>query len=312
MRLLTENGKESLAFGGQALMEGVMMRSPNHIIMCVRQPNNTLLTKVEKINPLAKRYRILGVPFLRGIVALFETFYLGVKGLYFSANAVLEEEEQFTSKEFVVVLGIALALTSVFIVVPFFIVTLLNLSGIFFNIAEAILRLSLFLLYLMLVSRWNEFERVLQYHGAEHKTINAYEAGADLNIENVRNFSRRHPRCGTSFLFIVIIVSILLFSIIPDLGLIVRLGYRLLLIPVIGAISYELLRLSDRYKNSKIVRIVTLPGLAFQNLTTKEPTDEMIEVAVTALERTKQLAISGKSPELQGRKDTKPENTFAQ
>ncbi len=150
----------------------------------------------------------------------------------------------------------------------------------------------LFLLYLASVAMWGEFKRILQYHGAEHKTINAYEAGVALDVANVKRFSRLHPRCGTSFIFIVVLVSILLFSIIPDLGFTARLAYRLLLIPAIGAISYELLKLSDRYKNSIVTRILTLPGLTIQRLTTREPDNDMIEVAVKAVKEANRLTSS--------------------
>lgn len=294
MQLVAQGREEhSLAFGGQALVEGVMMRSRTHAVMCVRQPNDEILTHIEEIDALAGRYWILGLPFLRGIVALLETLYLGVKGVYFSANAVLEEEEEkFTYKEFVVVLALALVLASFFFIVPFLLTTLFGLAGVVFNVVEALVRLSMFLLYLSVVALWGEFKRVLQYHGAEHKTINAYEAGAALNVESVRRFSRLHPRCGTSFIFIVVIVSILLFSIMPNLGFFVRLAYRVLLIPVIGAVSYELLKLSGRYRDSIVMRVLTLPGLAFQRLTTREPDDAMLEVAIRAVEEVRGLSGS--------------------
>jgi len=285
--------ESSLAFGGQALIEGVMMRSRTHVVMCVRDPNNKILTNIEKIDSLSERHKILGLPFLRGIIALLETFYLGVKGVYFSANAVLEEEEEkFTYKELTIVFAMALVLASFFFIVPFLLTNLFGLTGVLFNIVEAIVRLAMFLLYLSLVAMWGEFKRILQYHGAEHKTINAYEAGAALKVANVKKFSRLHPRCGTSFIFIVLIVSILLFSIMPDLGFFARLAYRVLLIPVIGAISYELLKLSGRYKNSMITRILTMPGLAFQRLTTREPDDNMMEVAIRAVEEVSRLSGS--------------------
>jgi uncharacterized protein YqhQ len=283
----------SLAFGGQALIEGVMMRSRTHMVMCVRKTNNEILTNVEGINSLCERYRVLGLPFLRGIVALCETLYLGFKGLFFSANVVAEEEGvKLTYKELTVVGAMTLGLISFFFVVPFLLTSLLNLTGVFFNIVEAIIRLTIFVLYLVLVSMWGEFKRVLQYHGAEHKTINAYEAGVPLDVAEVKNYSRLHPRCGTSFLFITVIVSIVLFSVMPDWGFAVRLAYRLLLIPVIGSISYELLRLSGRYRNSIVMRIFTLPGLAFQRLTTREPSEDMIEVAVKAVEEVNKLSSS--------------------
>ncbi|UCE43450.1 MAG: DUF1385 domain-containing protein [Candidatus Bathyarchaeota archaeon] len=291
--LLAEGGdKPSLAFGGQALIEGVMMRSSAHLVICVRQPDTTILTHTEEITSLTKSHKLLGLPLVRGIISLFETFYLGIKGIYFSANAVLDEEEKFTYKELAVALALALGLTSLFIIIPFLLTTLLIPKGVLFNIIEAIIRLTLFFLYLTLVASWGEFRRILQYHGAEHKTINAHEAGVILNIENVKEFPRLHPRCGTSFIFIVIIISILLFSLIPNIGLAPRLAYRMLLIPVIGAISYELLKLSGRYRNSPVTRILTMPGLAFQRLTTREPDDDMIEVALKAVKEVKRLDSS--------------------
>lgn len=270
-----------------------MIRSRTHMVMCVRKPNNEILTNVERINPLSERYKVLGVPFLRGIVALFEALYLGFKGLYFSANAFVEEEGgKFTYKEFAVVIAMALGLVSFFVVVPFLLTTLFNLTGVIFNIVEAMLRLAIFILYLALVAMWGEFRRVLMYHGAEHKAINAHEAGVPLDVANVKKYSRLHPRCGTSLLFIIVIVSIVLFSIMPNLGFFGNLAYRVLLIPVIGGISYELLRLSGRYRDSIVTRIFTLPGLAFQRLATKEPSDDMIEVAVKAVEEVSKLSGS--------------------
>ncbi|NIO36756.1 DUF1385 domain-containing protein [Candidatus Bathyarchaeota archaeon] len=294
MKLFAQERKEdSLAFGGQALIEGVMMRSRNHLVMCVREPNSEISTSTEKIDSLTKRYRILGLPFLRGIIALFETFYFGLKGIYFSANTVLGEEEEFTNKEFAVAVVTAVLFASFFIVAPLLLTQLLNLKGLVFNIVEAVVRLSMFLLYLTLIAMWSEFKRVLQYHGAEHKTINAYEADVTLNVPNVKKFSRLHPRCGTSFIFIVLLVSIVFFSIMSNPGFVARLAYRLLLIPVIGAISYELLKLSGRYRGSIVMKILTIPGLAFQRLTTREPSDDMIEVAIKALEEAKRLDDAG-------------------
>ena len=273
----------SLAFGGQAVIEGVMIRSRRHMVICMRKQNGEILTKTEEINSLSQRHRILRLPFIRGILALLETLYLGVKGLFLSANAVLEEEdEKFTYKEMAVTILLTLALSSFFIVVPFLLTTLLKLTGVLFNIVEAVVRLTIFLVYLKLISLWSELRRVFQYHGAEHKAINAYEAGVDLNLTNARKFSRLHPRCGTSFLFIVLLVSILLFSIMPDLGFFARLAYRVILIPVLGALSYEILKFSDRHRDSRIMRILVAPGLAFQRLTTREPDDDMISVALEA------------------------------
>jgi uncharacterized protein YqhQ len=282
--------EQSLAFGGQALIEGIMIRSRTHMVMCVRQTEDQILTHAVQIRPASERHWALGLPFLRGIVALFENLYLGVKGIYFSVNAVLEEEEEeFTWKEWAVVIVLTLALSSLFFVLPFLLTSLFHFTGVLFNVVEAVVRIAIFLLYISLVATWGEFRRVLQYHGAEHKTINALEAGEALEVESVKRFSRLHPRCGTSFIFIVVLVSILLFSVMPSSSFFVRLAYRVVLIPVIGAVSYELLRLSGKYRKSIIMRALTAPGMAFQRLTTREPDDDMLEVAIKAVEEVNRL-----------------------
>jgi len=289
----------SLAFGGQAVMEGVMMRSRRHMVICVRKPSKEIATNIEEINPLSEKHKVLGIPFLRGIVAMCESLYLGFKGLIFSANTALEgltpegeEPLKFSYKEFAFVAVGVVGITALFLLLPFLVATWLNVTGILFNIIEAIIRLTMFILYLAVISMWGEFKRILMYHGAEHKAINAYEAGVPMDVENVRRYSRLHPRCGTSFLFIVLIVSIVLFSIMPNLGFYYRIAYRIALIPVIAGISYELLRLSDKYKDSPITRVFVAPGLAFQRLTTKEPTDDMLEVSVKAVTEVNKLISS--------------------
>jgi len=226
---LTAKGKEepSLAFGGQAVVEGVMIRSKKHMVVCVRQPNDEILTKTEEIKSLSDKYKILGLPFLRGIVALIETLYIGIKGIYFSANATLEEEEKLNPKE--IALAVILALTlSIFLfsIIPFFLTNLLKLGGVVFILVESVIRLVILLLYLVSMSLVGEFRRIFQYHGAEHTAINAYEAGVELNVENAKKYSRFHPRCGTSFLLIVTVISIVLFSIMPNLGFFMRLAYH--------------------------------------------------------------------------------------
>jgi len=292
MKLDTKEKEEpSLAFGGQAVIEGVMIRSKKHMVTCVRQPNDEIVTNVEEIRSVSERHKVLRLPFLRGIVALFETLYIGVKGLYFSANASLEEEEKINPKEIVLAVVVALALAIfLFSVLPFLLTTPLGLGGVVFNVAEGVIRLAILVLYLASISLVGEFKRVFQYHGAEHTAINAYEAGAELNVSNAKEFSRFHPRCGTSFIFIVALISILFFSIMPDSGFFMRLTYRVLLIPVIAAVSYEVLKLSDRYKKSKIMKVLLAPGLGLQYLTTRKPDEKMIEVALEAVKKVNSLA----------------------
>ena len=292
----TNKGKkeQSLAFGGQAVMEGVMIRSKDHLVVCVRQPNNEIVTKTEELHSLSEKYSFLKLPFLRGILALFETLYSGIKGIYFSANAAFgddDEEESLNPKEIAVVVAVAICLSILlFSVTPFFLTSLLNFGGgVLFNIVEGIVRLSFLLAYLAAVSLVGDFKRIFQYHGAEHTAINAYESGVELNVENAIKYSRFHARCGTSFLLVVTLISILFFSIMPSSTYLVRLAYRVLLIPVISAVSYELLKLSDRYRDSPIMKILVAPGLALQHLTTRKPDDEMIEVAIKAVKEVESL-----------------------
>jgi uncharacterized protein YqhQ len=296
MNIAAKEKKEpSLAFGGQAVMEGVMMRSKNHMVVCVRQPNKEIVTKKEILHTLSEKYRFLKLPFIRGILALFETLYSGMKGIYFSANAAFgedeNEEEVLSTVEILIVIIVAIGLSVlIFSVTPFFLTSLFNFGGgILFNIVEGIVRLSFLLVYLVLVSLFGDFKRIFQYHGAEHTAINAYEAGVELNVENARKYSRFHSRCGTSFLLIVTLISILFFSIMPSGDFLLRLSYRIVLIPAISAVSYEVLKLSDKYRNSAIMKILVAPGLALQRLTTKPPSDDMLEVAIKAVKEVESL-----------------------
>ena len=266
------------------------------MVMCVRKPSKEIATNIEAINPLGERHKALGVPFIRGIVGMAESLYLGIKGIIFSANTALEgltpEDEdpmKLSYKELVFVALGVIGITAVFLLLPYLVATWLNVTGLIFNVIEAIIRLSMFVLYLSAISMWSEFKRILMYHGAEHKAINAHEAGVPMDVEHVKLYSRLHPRCGTSFLFIVVIVTIVLYSIMPNLGFYINLSYRLALIPVIAGIAYELLRLSGKYKDSPVMKVLVAPGLLFQRLTTKEPTDDMLEVSIKAVTETIQL-----------------------
>lgn len=283
--------EQSLAYGGQALIEGVMMRSGPHMVMCVRQPDGSIGTSTLTVRSLT-RHPVLGLPLIRGIVTLFETMYYGVKSMMHSAGQALGEDESFTLTDYAILVAMLLILNGAFIAIPFALTNLLGLTGAVFNVVESALRLAMFALYLYLISRWGEVARVLQYHGAEHKAINAYEAGAQLDPETVAGYPRLNPRCGTSFLFLTVLVSVALFSMVPQADYWVRLGYRLALIPVIASLSYELLRLSDRHRRSPLVGALVAPGLLFQRLTTKEPDRSMIEVALQALKEVKGLSES--------------------
>ena len=286
--------EQSLAFGGQALIEGVMIRSKRYVVSCVRTPKKEIVTDIRPIVPFSDKNRVLGWPLIRGAVNMVESLYIGIKALMFSASNAFEieteegkepEKLEFGWGEIALLVAMVAGIMAVFFLVPYLLSSWLGLQAgsILFNIAEAVIRLAMFIGYLSAISLWSQYKRVLMYHGAEHKAIHAHEAGVPMDVEHVKKFSRLHPRCGTSFLFIVLIISIVIFSIMPNLGFAINLTYRLLLIPVIAGISYELLRLSGKYINSPITKALVSPGLAFQHLTTKEPTDDMLEVSIKAV-----------------------------
>ncbi|MCK4437826.1 DUF1385 domain-containing protein, partial [Candidatus Bathyarchaeota archaeon] len=201
-----EREEQSFAFGGQALIEGVMMRSRSHLVMCVRRPDGEIATHSQEVSSLTRRNRVLGLPVVRGVVAMLEAMYWGMKGIFHSADVALEEEqEEFGFSDYLLVLALVVVISSVFMVVPFILTNYLHLEGFMFSLVEALVRLAMFTGYLYAISRWGEMRRVLQYHGAEHKAINAYEAGAQMTVEEAAAYPRIHPRCGTSFLFIVVL-----------------------------------------------------------------------------------------------------------
>jgi uncharacterized protein YqhQ len=289
--------EQSLAFGGQALIEGIMMRSRNYLVMCVRRPDGEIATDSQMVSSLTRRNRLLGLPVVRGVVAMLEAMYWGMKGIFHSADVSLEgEQEEFGLSDYLLVLAMVVVISSVFMVVPFVLTNYLHFEGFVFSLVEALVRLGMFTGYLYAISRWGEMRRVLQYHGAEHKSINAFEAEAQMTVEEVAKYPRLHPRCGTSFLFIVVLTSVVVFSLVPSDNLVMRIAYRVLLIPLLAGLSFEVLLLSNKYIDSPIIKLMTVPGLAFQRLTTKEPEPDMLEVAIKALEEVRRLEGLGESP----------------
>jgi uncharacterized protein YqhQ len=283
----------SLAFGGQAIIEGIMLRSQTHKVISIRKKDGTILTVTEEVHSFSEKHGIFRQPFIRGISAFINTLSIGISSLFDSANIALEaENESISSKEIALTIAMIIAVSAFFIIAPFFLLTFLPISGWFFNLIEGGLRLTIFLICLKLVSLWCEYKRILQYHGAEHKVINAFESKTPTTLGNIKQCSRKHPRCGTSSVFVIMTVSILVFSLLPNSTIWIRLAYRIALIPAIGAISYEIVRLSGKYRTSKILKILVYPGLALQHLTTKEPTDDMIMVAINAIQAMNKVAQS--------------------
>ena len=295
--------------GGQALIEGIMMRGPKKQAAVVRRPDGELEIRQEELKFVKDRHPIVGVPFIRGVFTFVDSMVNGVKNLMWSAEFYPEEEqpeqpsqfEQWLEKKlgnekfyslvitFAVVMGIGLSIVLFFLLPTLLggLVALFTQSMLVRNVAESLLKMVIFLAYLALCSHMKDIRRVFQYHGAEHKTIFCYEAGLPLTVENVRKQSRHHPRCGTSFLFVVIIVSILVstvvFSIWPVHNALLRFLIHLVMLPAIVGVSYEFNRWCGRHDNL-LTRLLTAPGLWLQNFTTFEPDDSMIEVGIKALE----------------------------
>lgn len=273
--------------GGQAVIEGVMMRGPGVTATAVREPAGTIVVQKEPTKSIADTYPILKKPFLRGCVALYESLVIGMKALSFSAKAAGDEEEEMSNSEIAITMVISTIFAiAVFLALPTFIVKFIpgvQDNHIVLNLIEGVIRLVLFLLYIGGIGLTKDIQRVFQYHGAEHKTIHTYELDLPLTVENVRKQSRLHPRCGTNFLLIVMVVSIFVFAFLGWPNLLERIVSRVLLMPVVAGIAYEVIRLAGRSEHS-FVKALIKPGLALQYMTTREPEDDQIEVAIRALE----------------------------
>lgn len=288
---------EKINIGGQAVLEGVMMRAPRAVAIAVRRPSGEIVVKREPMPPLSERFPIVKLPILRGAVALFTSLVLGIKALNFSANeAMVEEDGDGAKKEelsswalagtMAVAFGFGIAL---FFFLPLYLTKLLvpviGDNNIIFNLVDGIIRVAIFLLYIWSIARMKDIQRVFQYHGAEHKTIFAFENGEILSLENVKKYSRLHPRCGTSFLLIVMLVSIGVFSLIPKVWpFAFKALSRVVLLPLIAGISYEFLKWSAKHDEHPLVKWVISPGLALQRLTTREPDDDQLEVAIRSVQ----------------------------
>jgi len=291
------------SIGGQALIEGIMMRGPTKVSVVVRS-NDELVERTQEYRPLKERFKIFGFPFIRGVVNFGSSMILGVRSIMFSADQMPEEEQEETSKfdrwveeklgsekaeKVIITIGVVLGIglsVGLFMLLPTF------LAGfaaeyvetvILKNLIEGAMRIIIFLTYLWLTSKISYISRVWAYHGAEHKAIYCYEKELPLTVENVKQQSSLHPRCGTSFMFIVMIVSILVFSFTSWNNLLIRFALRIALLPVVVSISYEIIKLAGKYDNF-LTYILSAPGKALQRITTREPDDEMIEVAIKALE----------------------------
>ena len=287
-------------YGGQAVLEGVMMRGRDRWAVAVRRPDGDIHLEGHDIDSIAKRFRILRWPGFRGVIALGQALSIGVKALTISANQAAEEDEKLTRGQMAFSMTLAIVFfIGLFIVLPAFVSGVARDSfgsGILLNLAEGVFRVALFLGYLWLVGRMGEIRRVFEYHGAEHKTIAAYEHGAPLEPESVDRFSTLHVRCGTNFLIIVMILAVLIYSFFGNPALPWRIGSRLLAIPIIAGLAFELLRLGARYSGSRVMRALMAPGLWLQKITTKPPARDQIDVAIAAFEKVRRMEREAADP----------------
>ena len=296
--------KEQIDFavGGQAVIEGVMMRSPNSIEIAVRKTNGDIKIREKNHQTIIQRYKFLNIPILRGIINLFEMMYIGTDAINYSANEFVEEEEIKRDTKmakiidafmFVLSFVFAMALSiGLFKFIPLWITTWLEAYStsiesnyIVFNLVDGILKMTIFLAYILLLTMFESFRRVFEYHGAEHKAIFNYEAKEPLTVKNSKKQTRFHPRCGTSFILIVFLISIAVYTFIPkNPDFWQNLAVRVAVLPFIAGISYEFLKFSAKNIDNFIVKVAVKPGLWFQRLTTKEPNDEQLEVGIKSLE----------------------------
>jgi len=304
-----KGNKPELAIGGQAVIEGVLMRTNEEYAIAVRQPNSRIIVKKEKYLSRTKKNKFLGLPFIRGVIMLWETLLLGYKALTFSANQALDDEElskknnkknkgktkkekekqELGTPELVVTLIISILLAlALFKFLPLLIATFFKSkiggSNILFNIIDGVAKFTILILYLVAISRMKDVKRMFQYHGAEHKTVHCYEENKKLTVENVKKNSKAHARCGSTFILVVLFLSIIFYLFIPfNTNFWLKLLIRVLFLPIIAGISYEWIKLSSKHTDNFFAKILIGPGLLVQRLTTREPDDKQIEVAIKAL-----------------------------
>ena len=266
-----------------------MMRGKRHWAVAVRKANKEIIVKEGPVTSLAQKYPILGKPLIRGSVALFEALIFGIKCLTFSANAYAEEETgaELSVKELVFTFGLAIILTvGFFVILPAFIIRLIQgaiSNNVLLNLVEGLIKISFFIAYIAGISLMKDIQRVFQYHGAEHRTINCYEAGEELTVANVQKHSSIHPRCGTNFILITLFMSILVFSVFGRPPLLLRVVAHLAILPIVAGLSYEVIRQAGKENPHPVFKWIAAPGMALQYLTTRTPDDEQVEVAITSL-----------------------------
>jgi len=281
-------------YGGQALIEGILMRGRSFVVAAFRKSDGEIVLDEEKLTGISKT-RLAKLPLIRGLIILWDSLSLGIKYLTISANHQSDEaEEKIEGFGLFITLIVSLSLSiSLFFVLPSLLVAciskIININTFLINLLEGIIRIVILILYLVIVGRTEEIKRVFAYHGAEHKTINAFEHGESINTANIKKYPLAHARCGTSFLLTLVLLSVVIYSLLGPMPLITRVLSRILFIPFIAMISYELIRWMGNNEHNPVIKLLTKPNLLLQKLTTQEPTVEMIEVAVTAFNRLVEL-----------------------
>ena len=276
-------------YGGQAVIEGVMIRGQRNIAIAVRRPDGSIALKRQPLTPIFTG-RLRRIPLVRGVIAMAETLTLGMRALTYSANVAAEAEgEEISARSMAGMMAVSLTIAiGLFFLVPVLasdrLEGLLG-SSLMANIAEGVIRLGLFLGYILLIGRMNDIRRVFMYHGAEHMTVHAQERGDPLNIAHIRRYPTAHPRCGTAFLLVVMVVAILAFIFVGREPFWWLIASRIVLVPLIAAVSYEVIRFSGRHAANPLVALITAPSLALQSLTTRQPDDDQIEIAIAAMQQ---------------------------
>ena len=320
--------RKEIIVGGQAVIEGVMMRGPNSWAVAVRRPDGVIVSMSEPLSSLSARYPILKVPVLRGSAVLIHSMVLGIRAINFSAAIALDEGERPEGGSGATAAIGSIISALIFNILLFVVLPLLLTNAMFlyfgwgnsegvtgivggswyetvwawgrswtrpvrpsigFNLVDGVIRMALFLVMIWSFSKIEEIRRLFEYHGAEHKTVFTWEAGAELTVENAQRYPRQHPRCGTSFLMVVMLVSIVLFSVVKFDSLLLNLLTRIVLIPLVAGISYEIIKAAGQKETSSVFRLMTLPGLWLQNVTTREPSPDQLEVAIHALRESLKL-----------------------
>jgi len=301
LALLVAAAPKRAQVGGQAVIEGVMMRGVDHWTLAVRRPDETIGVRDFPLVSWMKRYPVLKLPVLRGVVALVESLVIGIRALTISANESLgEEEEELGKKELALTLVVAVAFAvGLFFLAPLFLTGIFKGqlgTGFAFWVVEGLVRVGIFVAYLVVITQFRDLRRVFEYHGAEHMSIHALEHGDELTPENVEKYRTMHLRCGTSFLLIVLVVSVFVFALVRWPAWYWLVLSRVVLVPLIAGISYEIIKWAGRHEDNRFVRTVMMPGLALQWLTTKQPDRGQIEVAIAALDKVIELEPQDRPP----------------